>query len=287
MYNKFLGSGARMKNAIAFGTFDGIHIAHREVLNLPKEYKKIAVTFEKPPKMFFSKNYELLMTFEERCNTLKSLGFEEIYALDFETVRDIPLTEFLDFIYKKYNPNLISCGFDYRFGKGAKGDVSFLSKFCQEKGIELKVCEEMVFDGQTVSSTMIRGFLKEGKIAKANSLLLNPFSFTAKVIEGQRRGRTIGFPTINQEYPYELVKLKFGVYKTKVLFDGNEYEGITNIGIRPTFKSDYVISETYIKNFSGDLYGKDVKIIPISFLRDEVKFSSLEELKKQIEKDIT
>lgn len=276
-----------MKNAIAFGTFDGIHIAHREVLNLPKDYRRIAVTFEKPPKMFFSKKYELLMTFEQRCEALKSLGFEEIYALDFETVRDVPLTDFLEFIYEKYNPKLISCGFDYRFGKGAKGDVSYLSKFCEQKVIELKVCDEIMYENETVSSTMIRGFLKQGKVEKANSLLLTPFSFTSKVIKGHRRGRTIGFPTINQEYPKELVKLKFGVYKTKVLIDGQEYDGFTNIGVRPTFETDYVISETHIKDFTGDLYGKTVKIVPISFLREERKFSSLEELKKQIEKDIT
>ncbi len=276
-----------MKNAIAFGTFDGIHIAHRDVLNLPKEYKKIAVTFEKPPKMFFSENYELLMTFKERCEVLKSLGFEEICVLDFKDVKDILPREFLGQIFKKYSPSVISCGFDYRFGKNAQGDVSLLSEFCKENGVTLKICEQVEYEGKKVSSTMIRDFLKQGEIKKANSLLLYPFSFSSAVLKGDRRGRTIGFPTINQEYPQELVKLKFGVYKTKVLFDGKEYEGITNIGIRPTFKSDFVISETYIKDFSGDLYGKNIKIVPICFLRDEVKFSSLEELKKQIEKDIT
>ena len=117
--------------------------------------------------------------------------------------------------------------------------------------------------------------------------MLKPFSFSAEVIKGDSRGRTIGFPTINQKYPQELVKIKFGVYKTKVLVDGKEFDGVTNIGLRPTFESDYVISETYIKNFSGDLYGKTVRIIPCKFLREEKKFSSLLELKNQIEKDIT
>ena len=275
-----------MKNAIALGTFDGLHTAHREVLNLPTGYKKIAVTFKTPPKMYFSGNYEMIMTFEEKCEALKKLGFGEICALDFGEVKDTPLTEFLEKIFVKYNPSYISCGFDYRFGKGAEGNVDSLAKYCREKGIELNVCNEITYNNQTVSSSMIREFLKNGEIEKANSLLLNPFSFTGEVIEGQKRGRTIGFPTINQKYPEELVKLKFGVYKTKILFDGKEYFGVTNIGIRPTFKSDYVISETYIKDFSGDLYGKTVKTVPLKFLRSEIKFNSAEELKRQIEKDI-
>ena len=275
-----------MKNAIALGTFDGLHTAHREVLNLPTGYKKIAVTFKTPPKMYFSGNYEMIMTFEEKCEALKTLGFGEICALDFGEVKDTPLTEFLEKIFVKYNPSYISCGFDYRFGKGAEGNVDLLAKYCREKGIKLNVCSEITYNNQTVSSSMIREFLKNGEIERANSLLLNPFSFTGEVIEGQKRGRTIGFPTINQKYPEELVKLKFGVYKTKVLFDGKEYFGVTNIGIRPTFKSDYVISETYIKDFSGDLYGKTVKTVPLKFLRSEIKFNSAEELKRQIEKDI-
>ena len=275
-----------MKNAIALGTFDGLHTAHREVLNLPTGYKKIAVTFKTPPKMYFSGNYEMIMTFEEKCEALKKLGFGEICALDFGEVKDTPLTEFLEKIFVKYNPSYISCGFDYRFGKGAEGNVDSLAKYCRQKGIKLNVCNEITYNNQTVSSSMIREFLKNGEIEKANSLLLNPFSFTGEVIEGQKRGRTIGFPTINQKYPEELVKLKFGVYKTKILFDGKEYFGVTNIGIRPTFKSDYVISETYIKDFSGDLYGKTVKTVPLKFLRSEIKFNSAEELKRQIEKDI-
>ncbi len=276
-----------MKNAIAFGTFDGIHIAHRKVLDLPETHKKIAVTFLKPPKMYLMDSCELLMDFKQRCEALKALGFEEIYALDFEKVKNTEPMDFLQNIFEKYNPSVISCGFDYRFGKNAKGDVSLLAEFCQKNGITLKVCDAVEYEGNKVSSTMIRALLKQGEIEKANALLINPFSFSAPVIPGDKRGRTIGFPTINQKYPQQLVKIKFGVYKTKVLFDGKEYYGVTDIGLRPTYETDYVISETFIKDFSGDLYGKEVKIVPLEFIREEKKFSSLEELKKQIEKDIT
>ena len=149
------------------------------------------------------------------------------------------------------------------------------------------MCHDAVsVNGEPVSSTRIREHLKNGEIEAANALLTFPFSFTAEVISGDRRGRTIGFPTINQKYPSELIPLKFGVYRSKIIADGSEYEGITNIGIRPTFKTDYIISETYIIGFSGNLYGKSVKVEPLKFVRGEVKFSSVDELKRQIAADI-
>lgn len=275
-----------MKTALALGSFDGVHIAHRFVLDLPEGYKKAVVTFEKPPKMLFDRKNELIMTLEDRITALKTLGYSEVVVLDFEKVRDTRASEFLEFLYNSYQPEIISCGFNYRFGKGGKGDVSLLQDFCNKKGISLRVCDKVTFEGEAVSSTLIRNRLKNGEIEKANALMQIPFSFSGEVIKGDRRGRTIGFPTINQKYPEDLVKIKFGVYRVRVLFDGVTYDGISNIGMRPSFASDFPISETYIKDFSGDLYGKTVKIIPQSFLRPEIKFASLDELKKQIEKDI-
>ena len=286
MCDKFRKGGVRMKNAIALGTFDGVHIAHRKVLSLPNDFKKIAVTFTKPPKMFFENRKELIMTYDQKVEVLKKLGYDEICSLDFKSVKDTEPQEFLEFLYNKYTPSLISCGFNYHFGKNGKGDTEQLKSFCKQKGIALKICPPVTQGEITVSSSLIRKLLKDGEIEKANTLLDKPFSFSAGVLNGDKRGRTIGFPTINQKYPEDLVKLKFGVYKTKVLFNGNEYQGITNIGVRPTFESDYVISETYIKDFSGNLYGENVKIEVLKFLREEKKFSSLEQLQTQIKQDL-
>lgn len=274
------------KNAVALGTFDGMHIGHKSVLDLPEECRKVAVTFAKPPKMAFSGQSELIMSYGDKYRALKNIGMDEVLKLDFAAVKDTEPREFLEFIYKKYNPCLISCGFNYRFGKGGRGDTDLLERFCKEKGIRLQVREAVTVDGETVSSTKIRELLKNGEIERANALLAEDFSFTERVIHGDERGRTIGFPTINQKYPQALVKLKFGVYKTKVRYKNKEYNAITNIGIRPTYKSEYVISETYIIGFTGDLYGKTVTVKPVSFLREEIKFSSLEQLKKQISEDI-
>lgn len=275
-----------MKNALCLGTFDGVHIGHRQVLSLPDDCRKIAVTFVKSPKSVISGVCEAILTFEDKCRLLKKAGIDEIYPLEFQKVRDIPADEFLNLLYKKYNPAVVSCGFNYSFGKNGEGNTKLLSDFCRDKGIELKCVAPVTVDGETVSSTIIRNYLKNGETERANALLFEPFSFTAPVKKGDQRGRTIGFPTINQQYPKELVKIKFGVYKASVIADGKEYLGIANIGVRPTYPSDYFISETFIKNFSGDLYGKNVKIIPLKFLRDEKKFSSLDALKKQIAQDL-
>ena len=270
-----------MKNAVALGTFDGVHKGHQAVLSLPSDCRRIAVTFASPPK-----GGELIMTNEEKCNALKKLGIDEIFLLDFNEVKDMPALDFLDMICKKYNPAVFSCGFNNRFGKGAKGDTALLKEYCEKREIEFVCSEPVMQDGKVISSTFLRELLKNGEIASANELLYQPFSFEAEVIEGDRRGRTIGFPTVNQRYPENLVKIKFGVYKTKLIIDGKEYIGITDIGTRPTFAVDYVISETYIKDFSGNLYGKSIKVVPLEFLREEKKFNSLDELKKQIAADL-
>lgn len=275
-----------MKTALCLGSFDGLHKGHRAVLSVPDDYYKVALTFKVPPKSVLNKENSLIMTPIDKCQSLKDFGIDKVEVLDFLKVKDMPYDEFLKFVKEKFKPSLISCGFNYRFGKGGLGNTDSLREFCKANNIVFNYVDAVNENDVTVSSTLIRNYLLGGEIEKANSLLLKPFSFTSLVIEGDKRGRTIGFPTVNQKYPNELVKLKFGVYKTKVLIDGKTYYGVTNIGKRPTFETDYVISETYIKNFSGDLYQKLITIIPQKFLREERKFSSLYELKEQIKSDL-
>ena len=275
-----------MKTALMLGTFDGVHKGHLQVLSVPCGYKKIAVTFIQSPKSVMLGKEEAITLFEEKCRILKLAGADEIYPLDFCDVRDISAENFLNMLYEKFSPSLISCGFNYRFGKGGEGDTELLSRFCAERGIEFKCANEVCFGGQTVSSTLIRGYIKSGEPAAANKLLFEPFSFCAEVRQGDMRGRTIGFPTINQKYPEGLVELRHGVYKVKVITEDGEYIGISDIGLRPTYPTDGVISETHIKDFSGNLYGKQVRIIPLEFLREEKKFESIDALKEQIAKDL-
>ena len=275
-----------MKNAIALGTFDGVHKGHRAVLDLPHDYKKIAVTFSVPPKAVINGDISLISTSEDKCRILKNIGMDDVLLLEFEDVRNMAPEDFLLFLKEKYNPKLISCGFNYRFGKNGAGDCDTIKAFCLENGIIFKKTEPVKCEDNIISSTYIRELLKNGLVEQANELLSEPFSFEAEVVEGDRRGRTIGFPTANQKYPENLVKLRFGVYETKIEVNNEAYFGITDIGIRPTYELDYIISETYIKDFSGDLYGKRVRITPLKYLREEKKFSSIKELEEQIKKDI-
>lgn len=276
-----------MKTAVALGTFDGLHNAHREVLSLPDGYKKTAVIFKMPPKMLMSGKSELLSGFDDKCRLLKEFGIDEIITLDFDKVKNTSPEDFLTYLKNDVGADFIACGFNYRFGKNGAGDTQMLEAFCKQNSIKLRISSPyLLSDGNALSSSYIRSLIKNGEIEKANSFLYKPFSFTAKVNKGDQRGRTIGFPTINQKYPEMLVNLRFGVYKTEISVDGKKYEAITDVGHRPTYETDYVISETFIKNFSGDLYGKDVTVTLLKFLRDEKKFASLDELKEQIEKDL-
>lgn len=276
-----------MKTAVALGTFDGLHTAHREVLALPDGYKKVAVTFKKPPKMMFLGQNELLLSEKDKICYLKEYGIDEIISLDFNDVRENSPESFLNYLKNEVGADYISCGFNYRFGKDGVGATEMLKGFCLKNGIELRVSNPYLLpDGTPLSSSHIRSLIKNGECDKANEFLYKPFGFTATVLEGDKRGRTIGFPTINQKYPSDLVNLRFGVYKTKIFISDEEFEGITDIGHRPTYETDFIISETFIKNFSGNLYGHEVKVVPVKFLRDEKKFSSIDELKEQIKKDL-
>lgn len=275
-----------MKTALALGTFDGVHKGHRAVLELPPEYKKIAVVFPLPPKAALSGEPIALMTPEDKCRVLKSIGTDEVFMLDFGKVRNMPPYNFLEFLRNTFSPDYISCGFNYRFGKNASGDTVLLSEFCKENGITLKICEPVTADGETVSSTEIRAFLKNGEPEKANRLMTKPFSYTAPVIRGDERGRTLGFPTANQKFPEVLIPVRFGVYRSSAVINGKAYSAVTDIGVRPTFKTDYIISETFIKNFSEDIYGREMTVSLLGFIRGEIKFSSAEELAAQIKKDI-
>lgn len=275
-----------MPNGIVLGTFDGVHSGHRAVIDAAKGYNCIAVTFSLPPKGYKSGIPQMIMPLTDKKEQLKKCGANEIYVMEFDAVKDMPPEEFLNFLKEKFNPKLIVCGFNYRFGKGASGDGKLIKDFCLKNGIEFIEVPSVEQDGRVVSSSYIRSLISEGEIEKANGLLSRDFGFSAEVINGDHRGRTIGFPTINQIFPEQLINPMFGVYESEVSFDGKSYKAITNLGVRPTYLNDTVICESYIPEFSGNLYGKVIDLRLKRFLRKEQKFSSLEELKKAIEKDV-
>ncbi len=277
------------KTAIALGTFDGVHTGHQAVIKaaVNSGFSAFAVAFKFPPKTYFDDSIGCITTLADKDKALRDLGLHEIYYLDFPEVRDMSPTDFLQFLIKEYNCAFISCGFNYRFGKNGAGDTELLREFCEQNGIILKVLDPIAIDNTTVSSTYIRSLLSGGEIERANELLARPFGFSAAVIHGDARGRTIGYPTANQIYPKRLTDVKHGVYKSLVTVNGKTYKGITNIGHRPTYETGDVRTETFILDFYDDIYGMAADVRLIEFIRPEQKFGSIKELKNAIKNDLS
>ncbi|MEE0946936.1 MAG: riboflavin biosynthesis protein RibF [Acutalibacteraceae bacterium] len=275
------------KTAIALGTFDGVHLGHKAVLEaaVNSGIFAVAVAFEIPPKTYFSKEGIILTDKEEKTRLIKQTGIKKIDYLDFLKVKDISAKDFFDYLIKKYAPSLIVCGYNYSFGKGGQGNTELLEELCVKNGITLKVIDKVTLDGEAVSSTHIRNLIKDGNVKKAALLSGQPFSISAQVIHGDERGRKIDFPTVNQLLEKDIATVKFGVYMSKAIIDSKEYYGMTNIGLRPTYPAHSPIMETHFFDFHGNLYDKTLRIELLDFLREEKKFSCLNELKEAITKD--
>ena len=289
MCNKQINLNLEMKGtkkAIALGTFDGLHKGHRAVLKNAEDCFLTVLTFYLPPKSVIKNDSNLLMLPDDKEKALKTLGADQTVFLDFNKIRDTSPEDFSDYVYKTYNPDLVVCGFDFRFGKNARGDLNFLQNYCNEKGIEFKWAPPVTENDIPVSSTDIRNLVLTGNVLDANRLMFIPFGFSSEVLHGDKRGRTIGFPTINQRFPDLLCKPKFGVYKSETEIKGKKYQSITNVGIRPTFKTKDVFCETFVLGLDREIYGETVRLNLIEFIREEKKFNSLKELKTAINNDM-
>ncbi len=275
--------------AVVLGTFDGLHKGHMAVINAAlkfEELEPVAVTFDEPPKRSMScGGVPMLMTAEEKNRRLKNMGFKEIFVLSYDEMHALSPMGFLDMLFEKYDVRAAVCGFNHRFGKDGKGDAALLSDYCRAHGAEAVVVPATVISEQTVSSSLIRELIQSGNISFANMLLGRPFGFENEVIHGDERGRTMGFPTVNIPLDKRLAVPKFGVYASSVEVDGVEYPAVTNIGMRPTFLLKRPLSETYIDGFSGDLYGKRITVKLLLYLREEICFDGMEQLKTAIEND--
>ena len=281
---------SKKKYALALGYFDGLHTAHTAVL---KETLKLSgngllpavMLFDEHPKKVLSgENVPFLLQKNRRDGIIDDMGIIRL-NISFEKIKDMSPREFVEMLVNQ-NVGEAVCGYNYRFGRKASGDVGTLRELCGEYGIGVTVCEKYLSEGEEVSSTVIRNAVAQGDMEKAERMLGFPFGFCSEVFSGDKRGRLLGAPTINQYLPEGIVIPRFGVYAAKVFFEGKEYIGVTNIGSRPTFDGRSVRSETYIIDYSGDLYGKSVETQLFSFLRAEKKFGSADALKEQIALDV-
>ena len=274
---------------VALGTFDGLHLGHKKVLlSDTTEYdEKIALMFtEHPLKTLSGKIPGELITKSKRNEILKEWGYTSAF-LDFSEISELSPEDFVDkILIGRFNATALCCGFNYRFGKGARGDVALLKQLCAEREMKLTVCEEVDFEKAPVSSTRIRECIKNGDIRTANKMLGRYFSYDFTVVHGDARGRTLGSPTINQFFSENFAVAEYGVYASFTVVNGKKYISVTNIGVRPTIEGiSEKRSETNIVGFSGDLYGQNIEVFLVEKLRGEMAFSSLDELSARISAD--
>lgn len=279
----------KKKVLVALGTFDGLHVGHKKVLlSDTTEYdERIALMFTEHPQKTLSGHVPCeLITESKRKALLKEWGYTSAF-LDFLEISKLSPEEFVDkILIERFNATALCCGFNYRFGQGAKGDVALLKQLCAEREIKLTVCDEVDFDGAPVSSTRIRESIKNGDIRTANKMLGRYFSYDFQVVHGDARGRTLGSPTINQFFSENFAVAEYGVYASFTIVNGKKYISVTNIGVRPTIEGvSEKRSETNIVGFDGDLYGENIEVFLVEKLRGEMAFNSLDELSARISAD--
>ncbi|MCD7729076.1 MAG: riboflavin biosynthesis protein RibF, partial [Clostridia bacterium] len=275
---------------LVLGCFDAIHIGHAELLKKAKLQAKIN-GLDLGVMMFNTgKGGSQLYTFEERCSFLEKYNVKFVLNIDFtEEFKKTSAADFLSTVESFINVKGYMSGKDFRFGAGAKGKSATLKKYAEDEdnGIWYMPVKDVLSQGEKVSTTLIKSCLEQGSISRANELLGRNFSVTGTVCDGSERGTAMGIPTANMQYPENKAHIKQGVYGVEVQFEGNTYKGVANFGSRPTFGEDAPVLETYILDYDGDLYGKEVTISFINYIRGIRKFVDADALCAQIKEDLT
>jgi riboflavin kinase/FMN adenylyltransferase len=290
-----------IKNAVVtIGTFDGVHLGHqaifKEMRRLAQEIggETVVVTFHPHPRQVLSIGTERLRFIcsqEEKLKKIEEFGIDNVLIIPFtKEFASTPSEDFIkDYIIDSIHPSIIVVGYDHHFGKNRMGDYEMLTQLGKQYSFRTVQVEAQDVNEVAVSSTKIRNFLWTGNVKAANELLGYPYSVTGTVVEGNKIGRTIGFPTANLDIPNEYMMINNpGVYACQTMIDGKPYNAMANTGLRPTVEDrtdgDFII-EVNIFDFNGDLYGKTLKVWFLDRIRDEEKFKGLEALKAQLEQD--
>jgi riboflavin kinase/FMN adenylyltransferase len=280
---------------LTLGVFDGLHLGHQKIIQKVVSRAKAVgavptvITFDPHPRaVLYPENAPpLLQTLDQRLSNFEVLGIEQAIVIRFnQEFASQDAEVFLrDIVHERLQAKEVFLGRGFAFGKNRGGNIELLKKISAELEFYADEVPEITVRGQRISSSKIRELLAVGKINFARRMLGRPYGVEGQIIHGDQRGRTIGFPTANLK-PRNRVIPKYGVYATANLIDGKWRRSITNVGVRPTFAGDKEPSiESYIFDFDGDLYGNVLRVRFLHRIRDERKFSGIEELKNQIEKD--
>ncbi len=278
--------------AVALGLFDGIHAGHAPIIM--KAVKAAKQNGLKSTVMTFSGSVKgekrYITSLEERLDILSQFGVDEMLVLDFDSIKDLDHNAFCEEILRnKLNAKALFAGDDFRYGKGALGNCETLKAFGSDNGIAVKIFKALLLPGtdRRISSSWIKEALDEGDAALASKLLGDrPFYYTGIVTKGKQLGRQLGFPTANLIIPEDKLTVRRGVYASRLTLGKEVYNGVTNVGRRPTFDdSDADTVETYIFDFDEDIYGARIKVELLEFLRPETRFTGPEELAQTVASD--
>ena len=282
------------------GNFDGLHLGHQHIIqNMQKDaednnWKKLVIFTEPHAKEFFAESLGTkeekpprIFPWSEKVKKLKQLDVEFSFFLNFNNqLRNMTPETFIKEVLSRLSIKKIIIGDDFRFGANREGDFNFLKNWGNENNIIIEKTQTFFIHNERVSSTRIRECLTKVDFETAKELLERPYTFTGKVVYGQQLGTQLGVPTANLWLPQNKLPIA-GVYIVKVEAEGETYGGIANMGTRPTVDGQNPVLEVHILGFSGNLYGKKIKVEFLKKVRDEKKFNGLDELKEQIFKDIS
>lgn len=274
---------------LALGFFDSVHNGHKYLLDkcVQSDFIPAVFTFANNPQSKISGMSKQCYTFNERVQILQKIGIKLVISSYFDSnFMNLSGIEFLDGLTNHFNIKKVVFGTDYTCGVNALFKADDVKSYFVSKGIKVEVVDLLCTTSGKIASRDIRELLKEGKIEQVNLLLPYPYFMIGKVEKGRNvGGSVVGYPTANVAYPLEKIEVKAGVYKTHITIDNKVYLGLTNVGAHPTFDDYNFNLESFVIDFEGDLYGKEIKIEFIEYYRGITKFNSASELKAQIDSD--
>lgn len=284
------------ETSTAIGFFDGVHQGHKKVIDEAikeaknKSLQSAVITFYPHPSVVLKKGAEhtrYITPLAEKEEILENMGVDRLYIVEFnKNLSRLSPEEFVDHFLINLNIRHVVAGFDFTFGYKGKGNMNDFPRYTREP-LSFTVIEKVEEEGEKVSSTKIRQYMDDGDIEQANQLLGRPLMIRGKVITGDKRGRTIGYPTANLDISEDYYLPKVGVYAVKVVIENQKWNGMANLGFKPTFQEKQIrpTLEVHLLDFQGDIYGKTVKVEWHTFIRNEKKFNGIDELLANLKRD--
>ncbi len=278
---------------IALGKFDGVHKGHREIIksvidNLEDDLCPAVFTFDKSILKASDDGNEPILSESDRIAIFEELGIEYVACYTFDdNLKNMDREQFVkDILIGRLNAKKVVIGVDFRFGRNRLGDVNYLESIKDKYGFDLIVVDDYGDGSGRISSSRIREALRSGDVEEANAMLNRPYSVKGIIIHGRELGRTIGIRTTNVRMPDDRLLPALGAYVTGNVIEGEVFYGITNLGYKPTVDGKHLLLETHLFDFDRDVYGKEMTTELLKFVRSEERFSSVDELQEQINKDI-